>query len=266
MTSSYASGPSAESGSNPETYRQNFDVLSSVIANNIYSLTSNLKLIQRLSSKLGTPKGSQRDEQRLNELLDDTTAKFKTYGDDVKVLGDWDSASLQATQKFTQRNLTKDFGGVLDEFRTAQREIAAKERKLSMAQKAAAEEQHQTETTPLLQQQQQQQSQVLDFVSQNEVDFNTSLIEEREGEIQNIERGIYEINAIFKDLGTLVTEQGTQIDAVEDNISNMATNTENASKQLTQADKYQRTRGKWSCIFLLVLLVVSLIVALAILA
>jgi t-SNARE complex subunit (syntaxin) len=37
------------------------------------------------------------------------------------------------------------------------------------------------------------------------------LIEERETEIQGIEQGILELNEIFRDLATIVTEQGTLI-------------------------------------------------------
>ena len=57
------------------------------------------------------------------------------------------------------------------------------------------------------QQQQQQGLQLLD----NEIEFNEQLIEEREKEIQGSEQGITELNEIFKDLATIVMEQGSQI-------------------------------------------------------
>jgi len=41
----------------------------------------------------------------------------------------------------------------------------------------------------------------------NEVEYNESLIEEREEEIRGIEQGINELNEVFRDLATLVTEQ-----------------------------------------------------------
>jgi syntaxin 7 len=40
-----------------------------------------------------------------------------------------------------------------------------------------------------------------------EIEFNEQMIEEREQEIREIERGIQEINEIFRDMGTIVTEQ-----------------------------------------------------------
>lgn len=38
--------------------------------------------------------------------------------------------------------------------------------------------------------------------------FQETLIQERETEIREIETGIHELNEIFRDLGTLVIEQG----------------------------------------------------------
>jgi t-SNARE complex subunit (syntaxin) len=45
----------------------------------------------------------------------------------------------------------------------------------------------------------------------NEIEYNEALITEREGEIQEIEQGITELNEIFRDLGTLVNEQESGI-------------------------------------------------------
>lgn len=45
----------------------------------------------------------------------------------------------------------------------------------------------------------------------NEIEYNELLISEREGEIQNIEQGITELNEIFRDMGMLVNEQESGI-------------------------------------------------------
>lgn len=63
-----------------------------------------------------------------------------------------------------------------------------------------------SETHPTPQQQQVQllQSQL----SPHELAYQESLIREREVEIQEIETGIHELAEIFRDLGTLVNQQG----------------------------------------------------------
>lgn len=43
--------------------------------------------------------------------------------------------------------------------------------------------------------------------------YQESLIQERETEIREIETGIHELNEIFRDLGTLVVEQGSMLGA-----------------------------------------------------
>lgn len=45
-------------------------------------------------------------------------------------------------------------------------------------------------------------------VSAQELEFQETMIAEREAEIREIETGIHELNDIFRDLGTIVTEQG----------------------------------------------------------
>jgi syntaxin 7 len=45
----------------------------------------------------------------------------------------------------------------------------------------------------------------------SEIEYNELLITEREGEIQNIEQGITELNEIFRDMGMLVNEQESGI-------------------------------------------------------
>lgn len=74
---------------------------------------------------------------------------------------------------------------------------------------------------PLVQQQ-------MALAEQSEVDFQEGLILEREEEIRGIEQGITELNEIFRDLGTMVTEQGVMIDNIEQNVSNAATHTKAA--------------------------------------
>jgi syntaxin 7 len=45
-------------------------------------------------------------------------------------------------------------------------------------------------------------------LSPHELAYQESLIQEREDEIREIETGIHELSEIFRDLGTLVHEQG----------------------------------------------------------
>lgn len=59
--------------------------------------------------------------------------------------------------------------------------------------------------------QQQQQAQKTAEPSQAEIEFQETLIAERESDIREIESGIHELNEIFRDLGHIVQEQGGMI-------------------------------------------------------
>jgi syntaxin 7 len=58
---------------------------------------------------------------------------------------------------------------------------------------------------------QQLQQQQLDLVPDSELEYQEQVIQEREGEIRDIESGILELNEIFRDLGTIVTEQQSML-------------------------------------------------------
>ncbi|SRR6266550_4496178 len=58
----------------------------------------------------------------------------------------------------------------------------------------------------------QRQAQILQSqLSPHELAYQESLIQEREAEIREIETGIHELSEIFRDLGTLVNQQGSMI-------------------------------------------------------
>jgi syntaxin 7 len=61
---------------------------------------------------------------------------------------------------------------------------------------------------------QQRQVQILQQqLSPHELAYQESLIQEREAEIREIENGIHELSEIFRDLGTLVHQQGDMLGA-----------------------------------------------------
>lgn len=70
-----------------------------------------------------------------------------------------------------------------------------------------------SETDSPLQEQQQAQQVAVAGPSLAEIEFQETLIAERENEIREIESGIHELNEIFRDLGHIVQEQGGMIGA-----------------------------------------------------
>lgn len=126
------------------------------------------------------------------------------------------------------------------------------------------------EQTPLLlqeeQEQQQSQTQVQDSSLQNEIDFNSIIQRERSQQINRIHSAVQEVNAIFHQLGSLVNEQGEQVDTIDGNIGHFSNNMHKATEQLNRADEHQRKRNRCGLITLVIMIVVVLVVVLAVIS
>ncbi|KAL2856063.1 t-SNARE [Aspergillus pseudoustus] len=91
---------------------------------------------------------------------------------------------------------------------------------------------------------------------------NDGVILQREREINDIAKGIIELSDIFRELQTMVIDQGTMLDRIDYNVERMHTDVQSAQKELNVATNYQRRTTKRKIILLLILLVVGMIIVL----
>ncbi|GET54846.1 t-SNARE protein [Rhizophagus irregularis DAOM 181602=DAOM 197198] len=220
--------------------------LSKNISQQVFNITSNVANIQRLVSHLGTTKDTPELRTKLHTITERTRELVKETSGNIKQLSHFQSTSGQ-NRKLEQQKLSKDFQKTLVEFQRVQRLSAEKQREYVDKAKAHnvrndiyEEDSGVAEEQPLIDDSQRHKLQVLD----NEIEYNESLIAEREGEIREIEQGINELNEIFRDLGTLVTEQQSMLDNIESNVTNIAVNVRNATDELTVASRYQKKAQK----------------------
>jgi t-SNARE complex subunit (syntaxin) len=172
----------------------------------------------------------------------------------------------QPSQKYTQQKLSREFQASLREFQTIQRQALEKQRTSATAARTALEDAEGTGggegDTQLGDLQSQEQ---LRLASQDEVDFQESLIVEREAEIRNIEQGVSELNELFRDVAHIVGEQGEQLDTIAANVDNTRTDTRGADLELRSAARYQKNARSKACILLLGLAIILTIILLAVL-
>jgi len=102
----------------------------------------------------------------------------------------------------------------------------------------------------------------LQQTSQKQLTSNDAAIMQREREITDIAQGIIELADIFKELQTMIIDQGTMLDRIDYNVERMAVDVKAADKELKVASGYQRKGTKRRIIFLLILLVVGMIILL----
>ncbi|DAA79561.1 TPA_exp: Uncharacterized protein A8136_0334 [Trichophyton benhamiae CBS 112371] len=91
---------------------------------------------------------------------------------------------------------------------------------------------------------------------------NDTAIAQREREINDIAKGIIELSDIFRELQTMIIDQGTMLDRIDFNVERMALDVKGADKELKVATNYQRRTTKRKIILLLVLLVVAMFIIL----
>jgi len=60
---------------------------------------------------------------------------------------------------------------------------------------------------------------------------------EREAEIRNINRGMHQVNEIYKDLASIVSGQQEQVDSIEGQMEDARANAESGLHQVTAANE-----------------------------
>lgn len=94
------------------------------------------------------------------------------------------------------------------------------------------------------------------------VEDNTLMVQHREKEISHIVRSIQDLNEIFKDLSTMIVDQGTILDRIDYNIEHASVQVEKGLQQLQKAEKYQKKNRKMYIICVLAILLVILVIIL----
>lgn len=81
---------------------------------------------------------------------------------------------------------------------------------------------------------------------ENELQFNETVIEERDQAISEITGQIGEVHQIFQDLAVLVHDQGEMIEDIESNLTRASNRTHDAHVQIVRAERSQaRARNTW---------------------
>lgn len=228
-----------------------------------------------INSQMAACQDMYNDLNRDLEHLDDVIAESTVEGDQ--------EAKEMSAAKLSRNLLKKQINDVYMNYQVILRSYKEKlnsatvkekfEKRMDEEKKRA--QQTATDQTPLLpdaiQQNYteeihtQQQIQKQNEVSAATVQYHNDLIQQRDKAITSISQGVQDINKIFKDLDHMVNQQGEQVDSIENNMMNYATNHQLASHELVKADNYQRKKGKWTCI-ILVALVIFLLIFLALLS
>ncbi|KAI9930868.1 hypothetical protein ASPWEDRAFT_100054 [Aspergillus wentii DTO 134E9] len=263
--SSLESQPTALRREEDPQYRDDpdFHRLTESVSNQLFTLTSNVTRLSSQVSLIGTKRDTARGRERAHQMLEETRSGFKDVAEGIKKVQTWED--VNPAQKWTQQKLASEFKATFDEFQTVQRRTLEKQRESAVAAHPALHDGEFAGTEEDGHQLQQQQLEEQPrLANQNEVDFQESLIIERETEIRNIEQSVGELNELFRDVAHIVHEQGGQLDIISDNVERVNTDTRGANVELRGASRYQKNARNKACCLLVILAVVLLIIVLAV--
>ena len=91
-----------------------------------------------------------------------------------------------------------------------------------------------------------------DFLSTQD---NNSQLRRRDQDLTNLLNSVNELAQIFKDMQTLVMEQGTILDRIDYNIDIASTNISKGKKNITKADKYMKNNCFRNVIIILIVII-----------
>jgi len=234
----------------------------SKLSDDLFALTRNVARLSAEVGKLGTKHETARVRERVKTTVEETSDTFKEIGEGVKKITTW--PDVGPSQKFTQSKLQREFRASLSEFQQLQKAALEKEKASAQAARAALDAQSPSEARSGGEFGQQQEQEQLRLANQDEVDFQESLIIERESEIRNIEQSVGELNELFRDVAHMVHEQGAQLDIIEENVEVTHDASQGAHVNLKQASNYQKSARSKACILLLILAIVFVIIFLAV--
>ncbi|OJA14135.1 hypothetical protein AZE42_06717 [Rhizopogon vesiculosus] len=239
----------------------------STLSLQVFKINSNVQGILKLVDQLGTVKDSATLRKSLHDLTDTTRDMAKRSSEDLKKLALM--ATSSSRHKTSLQKTSHDLQLSLVAFQKAQQVSAERQRTVVEGVKIAVEEEHEHRGDSALRDPsaspQQRQAQLLHSqLSPHELVYQESLIQEREAEIGEIESGIHELAEIFRDLGTLVNQQGGMIDNIESNVFSIAADTQGAAEELSTASEYQRKAGRRAACLMVIIVVVVAVVLLAV--
>lgn len=244
-----------------------FQGLSTSLSSNIQKLSKSVKEVEAVVSQIGTAHDSEQLTGRLRDLQQNAKKladNAKTQLQQLTQLSKSPSASpdQRRQQKAVVERLTDELTRVLNQLQRVQRDAVEKEKQSvqrARANSASANMFADDEVMdynggqPVVSKQQ-----TLQALADEEE--NLQAIVEREEAIKRLQADIIGVNEIFKDLSTMVLEQGEMIDSIDAHVESTVVHVEQANTQLVQAQHYQASARRKKCICITIIIVALIVI------
>ncbi|XP_045542172.1 syntaxin-12 [Papilio machaon] len=239
----------------------NFQRLSQTIASNVKKISQNVSSMSKMVNQLQTPQDSQELRNQLRQIQNYTQKLAK---DTSTILMELMKMRVnQSAQKLQRERLSDEYISTLNTFLATQKLAAqktkedirkAKAQTINIAPPAGTNSNKdpwsEMGDTNLRKQEQ--------LTMQTERELQE--LAEREGHIRQLENDILDVNQIFKELGTMIHDQGAVVDSIESSVECALDNVENGTQELRQAANYKnKIRKKKVYLAIILIIIISII-------
>ncbi|XP_011670466.1 syntaxin-12 isoform X1 [Strongylocentrotus purpuratus] len=238
-----------------------FATLMNMCSSSIFKINSSISLLEKAIRQIGTPSDNNILRGKIQQMLTQTNTAISQTKQCMSQLGHA-AKTLEKQKKIQFERIANDFHDTVQRYGSVQKRVANKMRSSPSVRPQSQSQgtmgfgeqgNDYDQKTPLLSEEEEEKRRQMQIQMQQQdsaIDYDLTLIQEREEQIRQIEATMLDVNEIFKDLSMMVSEQGDMIDSIEANVDRAGDNVEEGGKQLATASKYQKkARKKMCCIF-----------------
>jgi type I site-specific restriction endonuclease len=234
------------------------EILIREVQDNTQHFSSNVASLERKTKLLNTAEDSVKLREEIIQLSKDTVQLAKITDSSLKKLNQQTTGTGQS-DRLAYGRLTKAFQLSLQKFQPLQQSVADLEQDLVTRARSASsvrtpdsasfQPEFERAREPLV------HHDSLARERQMQIEENEAAqLEEREREMRQLETDILDINDIFRDLGTMVHDQGDLVDNIETQVETAAVRVESGNTQLAKAVRHKKCSRKLTCCIACILL------------
>ncbi|CAG9327721.1 unnamed protein product [Blepharisma stoltei] len=200
-----------------------------------------IKKLKDLTGQLGTAKDNQKLHASITQEREFSIKLCK------QIIQSFKEKQPSRAEKIQHDNLTKQFEALSKQFQSLCQMSLEK-------QKTYVEDEKMTQAG--------NEPEELEESFKSVGGLDEALLKDRFEEVQQLEKDMITVNAMFKDVSNMVVEQGGMLDSAENNVEVAVKETGRAVVELNKAEVYQKkSKGKLFCILGIVIVVVLVLVA-----
>ncbi|KAF7281148.1 syntaxin 7 [Rhynchophorus ferrugineus] len=222
---------------------QDFEKLTQTIGSSIQKISQNVSSMQRMVNQIGTHQDSPELRKQLHSIQHYTQQLVKDTNGYIKDLSGIPpslSQSEQRQRKMQRERLQDEFTSTLNIFQQVQRSTAQKEK-----EQVKKTRNQMYSDQPMLPgyKKDHQLIELQDNTARHQMQLQEEAdlraLQEQEQSIRQLESDINDVNQIFKELGSLVHEQGEVIDSIEASVESTSDYVRQGAQQLREASSYK---------------------------